>query len=80
MNIEEKVLSIVQANTETDQKDAVTLASDLRSELRLDSFGTLMVINSLEETFGIAVEDGDFGRVNTVADIVALLRSKYHCA
>lgn len=77
MNIEEKVLSIIRANTE--EKSNVNLASDLRNELRLDSFGTLMVINALEEAFGIAVEDGEFSRVNSVADVVTLLRSKYNC-
>jgi acyl carrier protein len=77
MKIEEQILSIVRSNTE--QKQAVTLASDLRKELRLDSFGTLMIINALEEAFGITVEDGDFTRVQTVADVVDLLRAKYHC-
>ena len=78
MNIEEKVLAIVQANTE--EKSAVTLASDLRQELHLDSFGTLMIINALEEAFGVAVDDADFCRIRTGADVVALLRTKYHCA
>ena len=77
MNIEEQILSIVRSNTE--RKQAVTLASNLRQELRLDSFGTLMIINALEEAFGISVEDGDFTRVQTVADVVELLRAKYHC-
>ncbi len=78
MKIEQKVISIIQSNTEN--KGGVTLASDLRKELRLDSFGTLMVINALEDTFGIAVEDADFARVHTVADVVSLLRTKYACA
>lgn len=78
MKIEEKVLAIIRANTE--EKAGVTLASDLRQELRLDSFGTLMVINALEDELGISVEDGDFQQVRRVSDVVALLRSKYHCA
>jgi acyl carrier protein len=78
MNIEEKVLSIIRANTE--EAAQVRLQSDLRQELRLDSFGTLMVINALEDAFGIALEDGEFSRVRTVADVVAVLQSKYHCA
>ena len=78
MRIEEKVMSIIQDNTE--EKQPVTLASDLRKELRLDSFGTLMVINALEEAFRIEVAEGDFCRVQTVADVVSLLRSKYQCA
>jgi acyl carrier protein len=77
MRIEDKVLAIIQANTE--EKASVTLTSDLRKELRLDSFGTLMIINAIEDAFGIAVDDADFGRANTIADVVALLQSKYHC-
>jgi len=77
MNLEEKVLAIFQANTE--DKTGVTLTSDLRRELRLDSFGILMIINAIEDAFGIAVEDVDFTGANTVADVVALLHSKYHC-
>ena len=77
MNIEDRILSIVRSNTE--QQQAVTLASNLRQELRLDSFGMLMIVNALEEAFGITVEDGDFTRVQTMADVVELLRAKYHC-
>ena len=68
----------MQSNTEA--KGCITLGSDLRKELRLDSFGTLMVINALEDTFGIAVEETDFARVNTVGDVVLLLRERYACA
>ncbi len=77
MKIEETVLSIVQANTEPRQ--TVSLSSDLRKELHLDSFGTLMVINAIEDGFGVTVNEADFGRVQTVADIVTLLRTKYQC-
>jgi acyl carrier protein len=77
MIIDQTVLSIVQSNTEA--KASVTLASDLRRELRLDSFGTLMIINAIEDAFGVTIDDADFYHVNTVADVVALLRSKYHC-
>jgi acyl carrier protein len=77
MKIEERVLSIIRDNTE--KSPGVTLASDLRKELGLDSFGTLMVINGIEEGFGVSVDQADFCRVNTVADIVTLLRSKYQC-
>ena len=78
MKIEDKVISIVRTNIE--EKHPILLSTDLRKELRLDSFGTLMLINGLEEGFGIAVEEADFSRINTVADIVGLLQGKYHCA
>jgi acyl carrier protein len=39
-----------------------------------------MVINAIEDGFGVAVDDADFCHVQTVADVVALLRSKYQCS
>jgi acyl carrier protein len=77
MQLEEKVLAIIRSNTE--RAPAVTLASDLRKELRLDSFGTLMIINAIEDTFAITVDEADFTRLNTVAEVISLLASKYHC-
>jgi acyl carrier protein len=75
MNIEEQVLSIVRENIEKGR--VVTLASDLRKELCLDSFGTLMVINGLEDGFGVTVDQADFCRIKTVGDVVGLLQTKY---
>ena len=77
MKLEEKVIAIIQSNTE--EKEGITIGSDLRKGLRLDSFGTLMVINSLEDTFEIELEEADFAHVNTVGDVVSLLRDKYAC-
>ena len=77
MKLEDQVMTIVRDNTE--EKEGITLASDLRQDLRLDSFGTLMVINAIEDAYGIAVDETEFGPVRTVADMVTLLRSKYHC-
>jgi acyl carrier protein len=78
MRTEEIIISIIQSNTE--EKAGITLASNLRKELLLDSFGTLMVINAIEDAFGISIEQSDFARVNTVGDVVSLLRTKYACA
>ncbi len=78
MKIEEKIIAIIQSNTEA--KEGITLRSNLRQDLRLDSFGTLMVINALEDTFAITLAEADFARVNTVGDVVSLLRGKYACA
>jgi acyl carrier protein len=77
MSLEEKVVAIVRANVPRNLE--VTLASDLRRELHLDSFGTLMILNALEDAFAISVQEADFGRVITVADVVELLRSRYAC-
>jgi acyl carrier protein len=77
MKLEDKIIAIVGAQITS--HETVTLFSNLRQELRLDSFGTLMIINAIEDEFGITVDESDFSQVRTVADIVALLETKYHC-
>jgi acyl carrier protein len=78
MNLETKIIALVSVNTPS--KMPVSLASDLRKELQMDSFGTLMILNAIEDELGVTVEDADFCQVQTVADIITLLKSKYHCA
>ncbi len=77
MSLDQKVMSIIRSNVEG--KCSISPSTQLRTELRLDSFGTLMVINALEESLGIHMQEEDFRRVDTVADVVFLLRSKYQC-
>lgn len=77
MSTEEKVLNLIRNNSE--EKDGVALTSDLRKDLRFDSFGTLMLINAIEEDFGVAIQEADIKETRTVEDVVSLLRSKYHC-
>lgn len=78
MNTQEQVLSLIRDNTE--EKPLVSIDCDLRKDLRFDSFGTLMLINAIEEQFGVSLDEGDIRQTRTPGDIVALLRSKYHCA
>ena len=75
MELERKVIDLIQANIE--KKHIITLNSDLRRDLGVDSFGTLMIVNDLEDTFGIEIKEDDIKKVVTVADIVQLLSDKY---
>ena len=77
MKLEAKIIALVSKHAPT--KNPVTLASDLRNELAMDSFGTLMIINDIEDEFAITVDEAVFHQVHTVADIVSLLETKYHC-
>ncbi|HUI92459.1 MAG TPA: acyl carrier protein [Chitinivibrionales bacterium] len=76
MDIEVKVLDLVRSNIE--KKGAVTLQSDLRKDLEVDSFGTIMIVNAVEDAFGITVEETDIKSMEKVSDIVELLSKKYH--
>ena len=75
MELELKVQDLIRSNIE--KKYAVTLESDLRQDLEVDSFGTIMIVNAIEDEFGITVEEADIRGLVTVADIVRLLTSKY---
>ena len=72
MTFEERVIKTVAGALEG--KHAVTMASNLRNDLGVDSFGTVMILNALEDEFSITIQDTNFENVSNVADIVALLR------
>jgi acyl carrier protein len=73
--LEQKVMGLIQANIE--KKYTITLDSDLRQDLGVDSFGTIMIINDLEDTFGIEIKESDIKDAAKVADIVQILEAKY---
>jgi acyl carrier protein len=75
MELEQKVIDCIKSNIE--KKYAVNLESDLRQDLAVDSFGTIMVVNDLEGKFGIEIEEVDIKSMVKVADIVHLLKAKY---
>jgi len=75
MELEQKIIGLIQANIE--KKYTVALNSDLRRDLGVDSFGTIMIINDLEETFGIEIKEADIKEAAKVSDIVQILAAKY---
>jgi len=75
MDINEKVLEIVLENSE--KEIDVTPTTDLEKELGIDSFGYLMIINSLEDEFKIRINETEFQNLRTVSQIVTELISKY---
>lgn len=71
----EKVMSIIKENTEW--KDKVNPDSNLIDDLGIDSFGRLMIVNSIEDEYSIEVDEEDFQELKKVKDIVRLLNEKY---
>ena len=74
MSAEQKIIKIIRENIETEVE--VCPESNLRNDLALDSFGTLMIINALEEEFHIAIDSADFDNLRTVSDIITALNEK----
>ena len=75
MNLEKQIISIIKDNIE--EKYDITADTDLRNELGLDSFDTMMIINAIEDEFDITIDESDFDNIKTVLDIIKLLQGKY---
>jgi acyl carrier protein len=76
MTLEEKIAAIVRENSEV--KADVGPGTDLRKDLDIDSFGTIMIVNAIEDQLNITIDETDLRAITTVADITELLVRKYH--
>ena len=72
MTLEERVIKIIEENLE--EKAEVTATTDLRNELGLDSFAMVIIVNALEDEFGISIEDQHYRGINNVKDLVKALK------
>ena len=75
MNLEQKIIEIVKSNLQ--EPEEVKLESHLINDLKLGSFDRLMIVNSVEDEFGITIEDKDIDGLKTIKDICDILRSNY---
>jgi acyl carrier protein len=75
MDTADKIIEIIRQNSE--MKIRITLETDLRKDLDMDSFETIMIINAIEDEFKITLDETVFKSISTVADIVRILESGY---
>lgn len=54
-------------------EEKVTPESDIIKDLGLDSLDIVDMLMSVEETFGITIDDGDVAEMKTVADVVKFI-------
>jgi acyl carrier protein len=73
--VQKRLMDIIKKNMESEKE--VELKSNLRDELEIDSFGTMMIVDAIEDEFNISVEEADFENFGTVEDIVKVLEDKY---
>lgn len=71
MPLEERVIKIIEENLE--EKAEFNANTDLRNELGLDSFAMVIIVNALEDEFGISIEDQHYRGITNAADIVKAL-------
>ncbi|MCK4639439.1 MAG: hypothetical protein KAT33_08465 [Bacteroidales bacterium] len=74
MELQKKVIEVIKENT--DWKGVINMKQDLVKDLDIDSFGMLMIVNTLEEDFLIQIEDEDLKGLKIVSDIVQKLEEK----
>lgn len=54
-------------------EEKVTPESDIIRDLGLDSLDIVDMLMSVEETFGVTIDDGDVAEMKTVADVVKFI-------
>ncbi len=62
------------------KESAVTLEAHLRDDLGVDSVDIWDIMTKMEEEFDIDVEEGDAAGVETVQDVVNIVKSKMKAA
>ena len=70
-----KIIAIIRKNVNSELE--INESTDLRKELNIDSFDVLMIMNELDDEFGISLAEDDFKSVTTPGDIINLLADKY---
>ena len=71
-DIFEKLKAIAVNQIGIDEEE-VTPESDIIKDLGLDSLDIVDMLMSVEETFGVTIDDGDVAEMKTVADVVKFI-------
>lgn len=77
MTLEERVIKTIEENLEEKAEIKITVNTDLRNDLGLDSFAMVIVLNALDDEFGITIDEKDLNGINNVGDIVNGLKQHY---
>ena len=56
-------------------EELVKPESDIIKDLGLDSLDIVDMLMSVEETFGVTIDDGDVSEMKTVADVVRFIEN-----
>lgn len=71
MNVREKIIEIIKREMETfiDADTEITPDMNLTSDLHIDSLDMVLIVDSIEEEFGIHIKTEDMSGIRTVNDI-----------
>lgn len=75
LSIENRVINILAAEGNAGEHE-ITIQSDLRNDIGLESIDTINIMFELEDEFNIEISDQDMENVKTVGDIVTFVQNK----
>jgi acyl carrier protein len=72
MQFEKEIIDIVKTNISYEGE--ITIESSLSDDLDIESFDKLMIINALEDTFLIKINENDLENLRSIKDLVEIVR------
>ncbi len=72
----EKIVDILAEQLDIENKNTITMDSELVDDLGADSLDSIDIVMSVEDEFGIEVPDEVIENIKTVSDIVDYIESK----
>lgn len=72
----EKIVDILAEQLDVENKNNITMDSELVDDLGADSLDSIDIVMSVEDEFGIEVPDEVIENIKTVADIVDYIESR----
>jgi len=72
----EKIVDILAEQLDIENKNTITMESELVDDLGADSLDSIDIVMSVEDEFAIEVPDEVIESIKTVADIVDYIESK----
>ena len=72
----EKIVDILAEQLDIENKNNITMDSELVHDLGADSLDSIDIVMSVEDEFGIEVPDEVIENIKTVADIVDYIESR----
>ena len=73
--IREKLKAMVKEQLDIDV-DQITENSDIKEDLGLDSLDIVEILMSVEEEWGIVIDDDEITGLKVVGDVIALIEQK----
>ena len=74
--IYDKIFLKAKVSDNSIKRDSITLKSDFKGDLGLDSLDLVELVNEFEKEFGVTVSDMELEKISKVGDAVTLINSK----